>query len=37
VVSRLPAAKSGDLSPERTSSLQRAAKKAVAEWIENNI
>lgn len=34
---RFPAARSGDLSPERTSGLQVAIEQAADEWIRNNV
>jgi hypothetical protein len=37
VAARLPAAKTGDLSPDRTIRLQIAAEEAISEWIANNV
>ena len=37
LVKRFPQAKTGDLSPEPTIALQRAAEDAVSEWIDNNV
>ena len=37
VVEGFPSAKSGDLSPERSSVLDDAARAAIEEWVNNNV
>jgi hypothetical protein len=37
IVTHLPQATTGDLSPERTIRLQLAAEEAIQEWIANNV
>ena len=37
IVATYPQATSGDLSPGADIPLRRAAKAAVAEWVENNV
>jgi hypothetical protein len=37
ITKEFPAAKSGDLSPDRTIGLRIAAEEAIEEWIANNV
>lgn len=37
IVKHFPQAKTGDLSPDRTTALSIAQDQAVREWIDNNV